>query len=264
MKKTLLGYVPEKSPVYIFHPFTRLFLLLALTFIPLFIVDLGYNLTLIGTTLCLFVISRVRLSVLRFYIPIFLILFCFIMAIYTFFAEPAMQDEALTSFMGITFYRGALLFGLKIYVRILSIFFLTIYFLHVMTESEIVVALRSIRVPFIVSYTLGLSLRAIGMFMEDYRVVREAEKARALDLSEMHVFQKLLKLFNYVVPLLALAVRRTDEFSDAITSRAFSFSGLGRRPNYLSSKHLFRRHDVLATLAIVAVTTGTLMVYFGL
>ncbi|WP_432718355.1 hypothetical protein [Pectinatus frisingensis] len=37
MKKTVLGFVPIKSPIYALHPVTRIVLFIALGFIPLFI-----------------------------------------------------------------------------------------------------------------------------------------------------------------------------------------------------------------------------------
>ncbi len=257
MKRTLLGYVPEKSIVYNFHPFTRLFVVFLLTFVPLLILNPAFNGALIVLTVIFFAVSRIDLKIFRYYLPVFVLLFVFITAIYTFFAEEEMMTEALLSVGGVTLYRPAINYALKVYLRILGVLFLTIYFLHVMTESEIVVALRSVKVPFVISYTLGLSLRAIGMFLEDYRTVREAEKARALDISEMNIFKKAAKLINYIVPLLALAIRRTDEFSDAISSRAFSLKTMKNRPNYLARKNRFKWTDFagicLAVLAIAAV-----------
>ncbi|MFB6355578.1 MAG: hypothetical protein ABEJ65_03570, partial [bacterium] len=85
MKKTLLGYVPEESPVYWFHPFTRLWIITMLTFIPLVILSWPVNLTITLLFILLFPISRIRLSVFRYYLPIFGMLFLFISAVYTFF-----------------------------------------------------------------------------------------------------------------------------------------------------------------------------------
>ncbi|MCD6423548.1 MAG: hypothetical protein J7L42_05475, partial [Elusimicrobia bacterium] len=72
MKKTLLGYVPEKSIIYNFHPFTRLFFIFSLTLIPLLVLNINCNLILIFLICLLFIFSKIDLKVLRFYAPIFL------------------------------------------------------------------------------------------------------------------------------------------------------------------------------------------------
>lgn len=263
MKQTLLGYVPEESPVYQLHPFTRLFAIFSFTLVPLFLLDPLFNGPLLIFTLLLFPLSRIRFSVFKIYLPVILILFIFINLVYLFFPEPEMQKTVFYRLSGeIIFYREALVYAGMVYLRIITVLLLTIYFLHVMTESEIVVALRSVRVPFIICYTLGLSFRAIGMFLADYRTIREAEQARALSFRDLPVHKKITRLINYVVPLLALMIRRTDEFSDAILSRGFSFKGMSSRPNYLGRKFSFSILDFLIMFTATVITI--LMIIWGL
>lgn len=71
-----------------------------------------------------------------------------------------MKDEPVVRIGLVTLYRGQMLFAIQDYLRIVSVLILSIYFLHVMTESEIAAAVRSMGIPFIVCYILGLSLRA--------------------------------------------------------------------------------------------------------
>ena len=46
MNKTLLGYVPEQSPIYAVHPFVKLFFLLVVSLFPMFIASPEWNLAL--------------------------------------------------------------------------------------------------------------------------------------------------------------------------------------------------------------------------
>ena len=46
MNKTLLGYVPEESPIYAIHPFVKLFFLLVVSLFPMFIAAPEINLLL--------------------------------------------------------------------------------------------------------------------------------------------------------------------------------------------------------------------------
>ncbi len=41
--------------------------------------------------------------------------------------------------------------------------------------------MRSVRVPFVVTYIFAMALRAAGMVLEDFQIVRQAEKARGYD-----------------------------------------------------------------------------------
>jgi energy-coupling factor transporter transmembrane protein EcfT len=242
MKKTLLGYVPEQSLVYSFHPLSRMITVFVLTLIPLFTTKLAVNLTLIGLTLALFVVSKISLKVLKKYAFIFVILFIFILLIYSFFIDKSLKTNPI-EIVGGFFYWDAFAFAIRIYIRIASILFMTIYFLNVITETEIVAGFRKIKVPFIICYTIGLAFRAIGMFLEDYKIVRESERARAIDFKDMGFFQKIFKMINYIIPLMALAIRRTDEFSDAIIARGFSFSSMKNRPSYLTDKYKINMSD---------------------
>lgn len=256
MRRTLMGYVPACSPAYALHPFTRLFSISLLTCIPLFIFNIRCSAALILTGFVLLIISRVDLRVLRLYIPIFSLLALFIFMVYTFFPEEGMKDEPLASLWRITLYRHAILYALDVYLRIVSILVLTICFLHVMTESELIVALRSIRIPFIICYLLGLALRTIGMFLEDFIIIRQAEQARALDLGEMSIFRKAGRLFAYVIPLLAIALRRAGEFSDAISSRGFSIQAAKKRPDYLALRYRFTLADAASMFVVTTITAA--------
>ena len=128
MKKTLLGYVPTKSVAYQFHPFTRLYFVFVLTFLPLFILSPVYNISIIFLVFLLFLVSNINISVLKKYLPLFLILLIFILLIYTFFPEDTMKKNYLFAIFKLKFYKNALYYGLKVYLRIISILFLTIYF----------------------------------------------------------------------------------------------------------------------------------------
>jgi energy-coupling factor transporter transmembrane protein EcfT len=43
MNKTLLGYVPEQSPIYVIHPFVKLFFMLVVSLFPILIYAPEWN-----------------------------------------------------------------------------------------------------------------------------------------------------------------------------------------------------------------------------
>src|SRR5450756_1321564 len=70
MNKTLLGYVPDRSPIYAIHPFVKLFFLLVVSLFPLFIAAPEWNFGLIIFVLLLMWYSRINMGIMRIYVPV--------------------------------------------------------------------------------------------------------------------------------------------------------------------------------------------------
>ncbi|HHS97981.1 MAG TPA: hypothetical protein ENK08_08820 [Chloroflexi bacterium] len=121
-------------------------------------------------------------------------------------------------------------------------------------ERDILVAMRWARVPFTVTYLVAMSLRAVGMVIEDFSIVRQAEKARGYDPKGKSIPYKLRQFVMYIIPLMGLAIRRSEEFSNALVARGYSFTGLRRvkRPDYVLTKYHFKVLDgvIVAVLSV--------------
>ena len=59
MNKTLLGYVPTESPIYVIHPFVKLFFMLVVSLFPMFVSAPEWNLFLMLVLILLMWVSRV-------------------------------------------------------------------------------------------------------------------------------------------------------------------------------------------------------------
>ena len=70
MNKTLLGYVPDESPIYAIHPFVKLFFLLTVSLFPLFIQSPEWNLLIFFVVIILMAISRVNMGIMKIYVPV--------------------------------------------------------------------------------------------------------------------------------------------------------------------------------------------------
>ncbi|HXG26142.1 MAG TPA: energy-coupling factor transporter transmembrane component T [Candidatus Binatia bacterium] len=254
-KKTLLGVVPVSSPFYAFHPVTRLTMLVFLSVAPLFIDVPEINLVLIGVMFGLLRWGRVRLMDLRKYTPLVVTVALFMFTIA--FVSPG-DTERLSRFelAGLTFYFEPMWWAFVSYVRLMAMLLGAILYFSTNRERDVLVALRSLRVPYPVSYTVGLSLRSAGMFMQDFATIREAEQARALDLESMSLRDKLKLYTMYTVPLFAVALRRADEISTALFARGYTLSGRpgtgGKRTDYIRDRFVMRPADWLVSLALIA------------
>ena len=65
MNKTLLGYVPNESPIYALHPFVKLFFLLIVSLFPMFVTAPDWNLGLMLLIIILMWVSRVNMKTLK-------------------------------------------------------------------------------------------------------------------------------------------------------------------------------------------------------
>ena len=245
MRKTLIGYVPVESPIYHFHPLTRLTLFVVTGFIPIFINMPEVNLLFIAVIFVLFAFSRVDISKLKIYMPMLFTIGIFIFLTYWLAPGDNPENIEMGSFLGKPFYYQPLRWALVSYIRILALIFASIFYFSTNRETDILAGFRSAKIPFIVSYFIGVALRAAGMFLEDLHTIREAEQARGLDSTALGFRGKVKHYTMYMIPLFTLALRRGDEISNALFAKGYSFSiKTGKRADYMLSKYEMRRRDV--------------------
>jgi energy-coupling factor transporter transmembrane protein EcfT len=257
-KRTLLGMVPADSPFYGLHPVSRMALLIFLSVTPLFIDMPEINLGLILVTLVLLWWGRVRMQQVRRYLPLLVTVALFMFGVA--FLAPG-DRAALTPvrWFGVTFYFEPMWWAFVSYCRLIAMLFGAILYFSTNRERDTLVALRSLGVPFAISYVAALSLRSAGMFMEDFKTIREAQQARGLDLEALSVVEKAKLYTMYTVPLFAVALRRADEISNALFAKGYTLSGRpaggGRRTDYLREQYPVRVRDWTVSIGLVGVFT---------
>ena len=267
MRKTLLGYVPDESPIYDIHPFVNLFFMLVASLFPMFIVPPEWNFTLILIVLFLMWYSRVNMRTLRIYIPVAVSMGTIILLSYTVLGGTHPEYELLATPLGIRIYWERLRDALIVYFRILPMIFVMIFFLSTSRERDVIVAMRSIRVPFVITYVFAMALRAAGMVMEDFQIVRQAEKARGFDTAGKSIPYKIRKYVMYMIPLFALSLRRSEDFTNALVARGYAFTGEAsriKRADYILTHYPFRTRDAILTALIVIIFILILYLRFGL
>ncbi|HHH40747.1 MAG TPA: energy-coupling factor transporter transmembrane protein EcfT [Chloroflexi bacterium] len=258
MNKTILGYVPEESPIYNLHPFVRIYFLMVVSLWPMIISSPEWNFALIVLVLILLEYSRVTLSTLKLYIPVSVSMGVLILLSYTILGGRHPEFYEVFSLAGIPIYFERIVAAVEVYMRILPMIFVMVFFLSTSRERDILVAMRWARVPFTVTYLVAMSLRAVGMVIEDFSIVRQAEKARGYDPKGKSIPYKLRQFVMYIIPLMGLAIRRSEEFANALVARGYSFTGLRRvkRPDYVLTKYRFTVLDggivTILTVALAA------------
>lgn len=269
MRRTLLGTVPVSSPLYALHPTTRFFTLLFLGVISLFIDVPEINILLIILIFFYLKWAKVDISGLRIYLPLTITVAIFMFSVSIAFPTVKPGYHSFT-FLGIKFYLESLYWTFLSYWRLMAMLFGTIQYFSTNRERETLVAIRSMKAPFVATYFFSLALRAAGMFLEDMRTIREAERARGLDESSMSLRDRAKLYAMYMIPLFTLAIRRTDEISNALYARGYTPSGKledgGKRSDYVLTLYPFHRRDyiLIAAMVVIFVTVAVLRIYFGL
>lgn len=254
MRKTLLGTVPVSSPLYDLHPATRFFTLIFLGVISLFIDMPEVNIVLIILVFVYLRWAKVNMSGLKIYLPLTVTVAIFMFTVSI--AFPSRHPDYHTfQFLGITFYFESLYWTFASYWRLMAMLIGTIQYFSTNRERETLVAIRSLKAPFVVTYFFSLALRSAGMFMEDMHTIREAERARGLDENSLALSDRAKLYVMYMIPLFTLAIRRTDEISNALYARGYTPSGKlehgAQRSDYILTKYPFHTIDYVLIGAMI-------------
>lgn len=267
-RKTLLGYVPIVSPFYAYHPASRLILFIFLGVIPLFIFVPEVNILLLLFDLALLRWGKVDIKQLKMYMPI---IFTVAIFMFTVVILAPGNDPSYTPLevFRITIYYEPVFFTFAAYWRLIAMLFGTILYFSTNRERDLLVGLRALRLPFVASYVVGLSIRSSGMFMEDFRTIREAEQARGLDTKAMRFSDQVKLYMMYLIPLFSIALRRANEISNALFARGYTLTGLTStgepRQDYIRSTYSYSKKDFIAMtiMMTIFVATGFAQIFFG-
>ncbi|MCD4674253.1 MAG: energy-coupling factor transporter transmembrane protein EcfT [Anaerolineaceae bacterium] len=265
MNKTLLGYVPDESPIYVIHPFVKLFFLLIVSLFPLFIQAPEWNFLIFVVVLILMAISRVDMGIMKIYVPVAISMGMIILLSYTILGGIHPEFYVLFNVLGRPIYWERLRDAMVVYFRILPMIATMVFFLSTSRERDIIVAMRSIRVPFVITYVFAMALRSAGMVLEDFQIVRQAEQARGFDPAGKSLIYKIRQYIMYMIPLFALSLRRSEEFTNALVARGYAFTGEAakvKRADFILTHYQFRSHDIFFTALILGLFIALLFFRF--
>jgi energy-coupling factor transport system permease protein len=262
MNKTLLGYVPTQSPIYAIHPFVKLYFLLIVSLFPMFVSAPEWNMLVMLVILLLMWISRVDMRTLKIYVPVAISMGSIIIISYILMGGTHPEYQLITQFAGIKVYWERVRDAIVVYFRILPMIFTMVFFLSTSRERDVIVAMRTIRLPFVVTYVFAMALRSAGMVLEDFQIVRQAEQARGFDSTGKSLAYKIRKYVNYMIPLFALSLRRSEEFTNALVARGYAFTGEAsriKRADYVLTHYSFKYYDAIFT-AIISIAFIVLLI----
>lgn len=253
-RKTLLGFVPTESIFYRLHPATRFIIFVVAGFAPIWIDLPEVNIAITIILFFLFWLGGVDISRLKIYMPMFVTVAIFMFGIRFLFPSP--EPGAIPMKVGpFTVYYEPMFWAFISYWRIFALVFASIWYFSTNRESDMLIALRTFKIPFAATYLAALSLRSAGMFMEDFSIIRQAEQARGLDTATLSLRDRVKLYTMYTVPLFSLAIRRSTEIAAALFARGYTVSGRPpggkRRADYVVSRYDFTTLDWVVSVGTI-------------
>jgi energy-coupling factor transport system permease protein len=144
---------------------------------------------------------------------------------------------------------AALNSGIRVFIMVMA----SALLLFILSETELIQGLRRLHVPYILSFTLMLSIRLLPSVVEDLDYIRQAQMTRGTELQKGRVLKRTIRGFQGLIPLVAIAFRRVDTLSRALESRAFEPRSRGRSVYHEDS---LKRVDRLALFGCAALVVA--------
>lgn len=118
-------------------------------------------------------------------------------------------------------------FVVIVYLRFLAASLITLIFLCTTRETDVVTALRFLRLPYAVCFVCSLSLRFISILVDDWWSIVQAQRARGMEFKGT-LIARLKKLLGLSLPMITSAFRKINDSNHAILARGFTLSNVRR------------------------------------
>lgn len=117
---------------------------------------------------------------------------------------------------------GSLAHGVTLALRIAALAFIILSWLFTTDQATLTRSLIGLGLPYTWGLTLAMALRYIPTMASAFRMISDAQQARALELSKGNPLQRARAYLPITVAMLITALRTAEALSRALVSRGFS------------------------------------------
>jgi energy-coupling factor transport system permease protein len=248
-KKKGILYIPGNSFVHSLDPRTKLLMLVVFSIMSFLTTNLFIVTLLLVCIIALAFTSGLFekwIYSLRLILP--LILFVFVIDL--FFSHQNSGLELFSAQIGyIHAYatEGSLYFSLSMVIRLVIIAGFSFLFIMTTKYSDFVKSLQSMKVPHIISFSLGYALSSTTTLSRDANNVIDAQKSRGLEFERGSPIKKMDKLLSLFIPMTVIMLNRSNQVSDAMQCRGY---GTAEKPSLYNAPVLGA--DDIATIIAIA------------
>jgi energy-coupling factor transporter transmembrane protein EcfT len=127
--------------------------------------------------------------------------------------------------------------------------FVTLMFVMTTRDSELVGALRQLRVPYLPRFFLSIFFRTLELSLLDFQTIRQAQIARGIRVKQRTIFGVLRDMAMMSVPLVATMLQRSTDIGDSLLARGFSMDHHGQE--YVEPRPLSLLDGVVFAILVV-------------
>lgn len=146
------------------------------------------------------------------------------------------------------FYGESFMFNIGLYMtlRLFLIVSTSLLFVSTVFPRDVIVSLRYLKLPYKMVFTLGLTLRHISTFSEEYVVIKEAQTSRGLELDKGLLIKRVKNYVHLLVPLLIRSIENAEKLSLAMDLKLFTFD-----KSFIGVDIAFNKYDKLMLLLLL-------------
>ncbi|MEM4305754.1 MAG: energy-coupling factor transporter transmembrane component T [Candidatus Caldarchaeum sp.] len=231
-------------------------LVIAISVAALSVLDFYINLAILAVSLVLLLIARVPLRNLKIWMYGFAFMLSFLTVMYTFLSKVPGEIIYFQFPWGTYISENTLTRALSVAFRIWSMIFAALIFLATTTDSDILVTLSKLRIPYTFSFLLSLSLRSIQVFGDDWKTIIEAYWSRGVDVNRGGIIARLKNYTALAIPLIIITLNRVKDIDFAAEARGFR---LGIRNRTYIDRFRWTVNDTALSVTSAAIILLTLL-----
>ena len=211
-------FISADTAIHRLHPVVRL-----LGLILLFVPAMAFNLPLweavvLAVALLLLIAAGGKPNLRR--LGAFLVVL-FIMAslMWSLFLLDVEEPHVLAELGPLTISEQSVLYGVAMGCRITALLVFGLVFVTTTRPEDFTFALRRLGLPGGMSVALSLAFRLLPSFLATVQTVKDAQRARGLDLDSGGLMTRLRRYLSLAAPVFGYALRQADNLSRALEAR---------------------------------------------
>jgi energy-coupling factor transport system permease protein len=116
---------------------------------------------------------------------------------------------------------GGIIFAIAMGFRLLTLAGISFLFIMTTSPDDFVRSLKSMRVPPILTFSLGYALHSTTALASDTRQIMDAQRSRGLELDRGTLIKNRNKLAALFIPITISLIKRSKNTADAMQVRGF-------------------------------------------
>ncbi len=155
-------------------------------------------------------------------------------------------ETVLWEYSFLSLSKESLFYGLGMSFRLMMMLISGMIFISCVNVEEFTWGLNKLGLPFRISFALSLAFRLVPTFTQTAQDITQAQLARGLELDKGSFIARTKKYIPLIIPILSLAIKKTDSLAQALESKGFGTPG--PRTYYLEFKTSLIDYSVIALL----------------